>query len=143
MVSATSTGLAGEYIAAAMLLSLGYRVALASQDRVDLVCWHPDDGQILRVQVKSATLNIGYGRTFGRSANYHFQLATGARKERLPNVKDFDLIVLVGIDHRRCIAFATEQVQQATKRVIAKRFDNPQVEYETMAKAIEIIKARK
>jgi len=143
VVSATSTGLAGEYIAAAMLLSLGYRVAMASQDRVDLVCWHPDDGQILRVQVKSATLNIGYGRTFGRSANYHFQLATGAKKSRLPNVKDFDLIVLVGIDHRRCLALATEQAQQSTKRIIAKRFDNPEIEYETMAKAIEIIKARR
>jgi len=125
-----------------MLLSLGYRVALASQDRVDLVCWHPDDGQILRVQVKSATLNCGYGRHV-LAANYHFQLATGARKSRLPNVKDFDLIVLVGIDHRRCLALATEQVQQASKRVIGKRFDNPNIEYETMAKAIEIIKARK
>jgi len=137
VVSETSIGLIGEYIAAACLLSLGYRVALAAQDRVDLVCWN--DEHILRVQVKSATLQHRNGRQSG----YQFQLGSGSKKKKLPSVKDYDLVVCVGIDQRRCIMFATEQLQQYTKRVTSKRFDNPQIEYQTMAKAVEIIKARR
>jgi len=135
----TSTGLCGEFIAASSLISLGYRVALASQDAVDLVCWHVDDGQILRVQVKSATLKYQKGR----SPVYHFNLASGARKKYLPKVTDYDLCVCVGIDHRRCLFYATEQIQQYSKRISPNRFDKTQEEYDTLQKALQIIKARK
>ena len=37
--SATTTGLIGEYITAAAILGLGWRVSHAQQDAVDLVAW--------------------------------------------------------------------------------------------------------
>ena len=136
MISATTTGLIAEYIACASLLSAGLRVAMAAQDRVDLVAW--DDDRFYRVQVKSSTMKFQPGRQPG----YHFGLASGSKKMILPKVSDYDMVCLVTVDDRRCAFYATEQINQFTKRMPRRRFETPQIEAETLARAIEIIKAR-
>jgi hypothetical protein len=136
MVGETTKGLAAEYIAAASLLSLGLRVAMAAQDRVDLVAW--DDDRFYRIQVKSSSLKFMPQRNPG----YHFNLASGSKKKTLPKVSDYDIICLVAIDDRRCSFYATEQINQFTKRMSRRRFEADDIEAETLAKAIEIVKAR-
>lgn len=137
MAGETRIGLQGEMIAACTLLSLNYRVALCQQDKVDLICWN-EENEIFRVQVKSASL---LAKT--RWQNYHFNLASGSKKKLMPTVKDYDLCICVGIDHRRSYIFATEQLQKYTQKISAKTFDNPFIEMETMEKALEIVRARK
>jgi hypothetical protein len=136
MISATTTGLIAEYIACAALLSAGLRVAMAAQDRVDLVAW--DEDQFYRIQVKSSSLKFMPQRNPG----YHFNLASGSKKKTLPKVSDYDIVCLVGIDDRRCAFYATEQINQFTKRMSRRRFEADDIETETLAKAIEIVKAR-
>lgn len=138
MAGETKIGLQGEMIAACTLLSQGFKVALCQQDKVDLICWN-DENEIFRVQVKSSSLRLNDVRY----PCYHFNLASGSKKKTLPTVKDYDLCICVAIDHRRAYIFATEQIQQHTKRMPAKTFDNPWIEMETMEKALEIVRARK
>ena len=47
MLTETTVGLIGEYVTAASLLQMGWRVSLAAQDKVDLVCW--SEREFLRV----------------------------------------------------------------------------------------------
>jgi hypothetical protein len=47
VISQTESGLAGEYIAAASVIARGWRVALAQQDSVDLVAWHPETSAVI------------------------------------------------------------------------------------------------
>ena len=49
-MSQTTTGLIGEYIAAGVVLSLGWRVSMCQQDKVDLVAWKEDE--YIRIQVR-------------------------------------------------------------------------------------------
>jgi len=136
MISETTTGLVAEYIAAAAVLEQGWRVSLSQQDKVDLVAWNDD--RFLRIQVKGSSLR----HDSGRSPSYQFQLGSGSKKKVLPTVKDYDVIALVGIHHRRTFFLPTEAVQQYTKRINPRRFEMPEIEAETWQKAIEVVDAR-
>lgn len=135
-IGETTTGLIAEHIAACAILSLGWRVSMSQQDAVDLVAW--DENRFLRVQVKGANLRSEKDR----SPVYQMQLGRGSKKKALPTVKDYDLLALVGIQNRRCLFLATEQVQQYTKRISPKRFENPEIEYETWMETLRIIDGR-
>ena len=102
MLTETTVGLIGEYVTAASLLQMGWRVSLAAQDKVDLVCW--SEREFLRVQVKSATLKPKSKTTYG----YHFQLASGTNKKILPTVDDYDMLACCSINDRRVVFYATE-----------------------------------
>jgi len=136
----TTTGLIGEYLAAASIMERGWRVSMAQQDKVDLVAWYDDE--FLRVQVKSATLTkVKHHRLSG----YHFQLAAGngtSKAKTLPSVQDYDILLLCAINARRCIALATEQVNQQSKRVKASYFEKPDIEADTWDKAVQIVRER-
>jgi hypothetical protein len=136
MISETTSGLAAEYIAAASILELGWRVSLAQQDRVDLVAWK--DGQFLRIQVKGS--NLRYNK--GHSAGYHFQLGCGSKKKTLPSKDDYDVIALVAIPARRVLFFPVETVQQYTKRATPRRFEYPDIEADSWNKTLEMINGR-
>ena len=136
MISHTAIGLMGEYIAAAAVLQFGFRVSMAQQDRVDLVCWS-DENEFYRVQVKTSHLVAKERR---RSPVYHFQLGSGCKTKHLPDEKDYDLLCLVGAEHRRTLWMPTRSVQQYTKRVSPKLFDAPEAERASFFKAIEILR---
>lgn len=137
----TTIGLIGEYQAASYILQRGWRVSMAQQDKVDLVAWS-GNGEFLRIQVKSASLlKAGHHR----SAGYHFQLASGngnRKPKELPTVEDYDILLLCGIDARRCIALATEQVQQQSKRIKPSYFEKHDIETESWEKAVQIVRER-
>jgi hypothetical protein len=136
MLTETTVGLIGEYVTAASLLQMGWRVSLAAQDKVDLVCW--SEREFLRVQVKSATLKPKSKSTYG----YQFQLASGTNKKILPTVDDYDMLACCSINDRRVVFYATEQVQQYSKRFTQRYFENRNIEEDSFNKAIEIIRGR-
>lgn len=134
MITATTVGLMGEHIAAASILSMGWRVGMAQQDSVDLLAWN--NSTYIRVQVKSAS---PYECNKG---GYQFQLGSGSKSKKLPSTQLFDMIALVAVDQRRVKYLATEQVQQFTKRCARRWFEDLENEIDSFKYAIEIIEAR-
>ena len=121
-----------EHIAAAAILEQGWRVGMAQQDSVDLLAWRGD--RFLRVQVKGANMN--------QPNRYQFQLGSGARKKKKPSIENYDVVALVGIYHRRVLFLPVEKVQQFTKRLKAKRFEDPSIETDSWNYTMEIIDGR-
>lgn len=138
MLSHTATGLIGEYIAASAILSLGFRVSLSQQDKVDLVAWHDDEPDLfLRVQVKSCDI------TQRRDGRFQFNLAAGGGSKRLPKASDHDVIALVSIHDRRCAFYATSAINQKTKRFSQRFFQSSHLEEDSWEKAIDTIRKRR
>lgn len=133
-MSETTTGLIGEYIAAAAILAQGWRVSMAQQDRVDMVAWNGQE--FLRVQAKAANL---LGNKDGRSPRHHFQLGHGCKAKHLPTKDDYDVLCLVSPNSRRCLFMPVTSVRQYSLRLPASRFESPDVEAESWAKAIAVV----
>ena len=133
----TTTGLIGEYIAAAVVLSLGWRVSLAQQDKVDLVAWN-DDGEYLRIQVKTAQLSKEQDN---RNQVYHFQFGSGCKSKSLPNERDYDILCCIGMGHRKALFMPIQQVQQKSKRMSPQLFDAPKAELHSFNKSLAAVRA--
>ena len=129
MLSHTTTGSMGEYITAAAIISLGWKVAIAQQDHLDLVAFN--DNYFLRIQVKTATLSCRPNRTPG----YQFNNASGSKKKILTPNK-YDILAHCAADHRRCVFYASETIDQLTKRYPGTFFENKSVEQDSWTKAI-------
>ena len=129
----TTTGLIGEYIAAAAILGLGWRVSLCQQDRIDMVAWYGQD--FIRVQAKTASL-LGY--KVGRSPSHHFQLGHGSKAKKLPTQDDYDVLCLVSPDARRVLFMPVTSIRQYTLRVQPSRF-TPEAESDSWDKAVAIV----
>ena len=136
-VAETTKGLIGEYICAVSLLGLGWKVSMAQQDSVDLLAWK--ENQYLRVQVKSATLRLEKSRI---TAIYHFNNGSG-RNKKVKGVESYDILAHVGIDHRRVVFNATEQVQVLSQRYRKEYFEKNDVEYFSFEKALQIVNQRR
>lgn len=134
-LSQTTSGLAGEYIAAASVLARGWRVALAQQDAVDLVAWHPDTGQMMRVQVKACQASR---QDSGHKHRVHFQTGLGGKK-RLPTIADYDILAMVSTEQRVVwyLPVTSINVKKFTKHTTF--FEAPDLESDSWASAVEII----
>jgi len=132
-MSETTTGLIGEYLAAAAILGLGWRVSMAQQDRVDMVSWN---GQFyVRVQAKTANL---LGDSDGRSPRHHFNLGHGSKKKKLPTKDDYDVLCLVSPNARRCLFMPITAVRQYSLRLRESVF-TAEAEADSWAKTIDTI----
>ena len=134
-MSETTTGLIGEYIAAAAILGLGWRVSMAQQDRVDLVAWR-DNEIFIRVQAKAANL---LGNQDGRSPRHHFQLGHGCKAKHLPTKDDYDVLCLVSPNSRRCLFMPVTSVRQYSLRLQPSRFESPDGDAESWDKAVAVV----
>ena len=130
-MSETTTGLIGEYIAAAAILAQGWRVSMAQQDRVDMVAWNGQE--FLRIQAKAATL---LGNQDGRSPRHHFNLGHGCKTKHLPTKDDYDVLCLVSPDARRCLFLPVTSVRQYSMRLPASRFTEA-AEVDSWDKAVD------
>ncbi|MFZ9077932.1 MAG: hypothetical protein ACO23H_05310 [Alphaproteobacteria bacterium] len=130
-MSETTTGLIGEYIAAAAILGLGWRVSLCQQDRVDLIAWSGTH-DFIRVQAKAASL---LSNKDGRSPRHHFQLGHGCKTKHLPKPSDYDVLCLVSPNARRCL-FMSHPICQRSMRVSPTRF-TLEAEIDSWAKAVD------
>jgi hypothetical protein len=130
-MSETTTGLIGEYIAAAAILGLGWRVSMAQQDRVDLVAWNGTH-DFIRVQAKTANL---LGDKDGRSPRHHFQMGHGCKTKHLPKPSDYDVLCLVSPNARRCLFMPVTNVRQYSMRLPASRFT--EAEIDSWAKTVD------
>jgi len=135
-MSQTTTGLIGEYLAAGIMLSLGWRVSMCQQDKVDLLAWKDDE--YIRIQVKTAQLS---GEKDARTPVYHFQFGSGQKNKVLPSEKDYDILCLVGYQHRKALFLPIAQVQQYSKRMSPQLFDAPKAELHSFNKAIAAVRA--
>lgn len=135
-MSETATGLMGEFFAVGAILQFGFKVSLAQQDRVDAVFWD-DTNDFYRVQVKTANLSAERGN---RAPVYHFQFGHGCKAKHLPTEEDYDLLCLVGAEHRRTLWMPVWNVRQYSKRMQAKLFDESEAERASFFKAIETVR---
>jgi hypothetical protein len=130
----TTTGLMGEMLAGAAILSLGWRYSPCQQDRVDGLAFL--DQTFLRVQVKTASLlRAKDGRA---SPRHHFNFGHGSRVKHLPTKDDFDVLCLVSPNSRRCLFMPITSVQQYSMRLPASRF-TVEEEASSWAKTVDII----
>ena len=131
----TTIGLIGEYQAAAIVLSLGWRVSMCQQDKVDLLAWKDDE--FIRIQVKTASLLLQKGK---RLPCYHFQFGHGRQNKVIGSVKDYDILCCVGYDHRKALFLPVQQVQQKTKSLSPQLFDEPKAELHSFNKALAAVR---
>ena len=131
--SATTTGLMGEYITAAIILGLGWRVSHAQQDAVDLMAWQ--DQTFIRVQVKSAHLR----KQKDHNPVYQFQNGSGRVKKTLPTLDKMDIIAHCAIDARKVHFQAACCVNQYSQRRPPGWFQKPGLEEDSWEKAVAII----
>jgi len=124
----------GEYITAAAILGLGWRVSPAQQDSVDLVAWN-GDGVFMRVQVKSGHLRT---RETRRNA-YQFQNGSGRLKKHLPTLAHFDILAHCAIEQRKVHFQAACCVNRFSQRRQPGFFETPDLELDSWEKAYQII----
>ena len=138
-MSETTTGLIGEYVAAAAILGLGWRVSMAQQDRVDMVAWQGDT--FLRVQAKTASLLRDKD---GRPPRHHFQLGHGCKSKHLPSrdpdtgAYPYDVLCLVSPNERRCLFIPVTSIRQFSMRLSPSRF-NAEAEADSWDKAVSVV----
>lgn len=134
-LSQTTSGLAGEYIAAASVLARGWRVALAQQDAVDLVAWHPETGDMMRIQVKACQASR---QGASHRHRVHFQTGLGGKK-RLPTLADFDILAMVSTEQRVVWYLPVTSVNTKKYTRPITFFETPDIESDSWAQAVEII----
>ena len=117
LISATTTGLMGEYIALSAILSMGWKATHCPMDRIDALAFL--DQTFLRCQIKTASL---LGDSDGRSPRHHFQLGHGSKAKHLPTKEDYDVLCLVSPNARRCLFLPITSVRQYSMRLSASRF---------------------
>lgn len=135
VISQTASGLAGEYIAAASVLARGWRVSLAQQDAVDLIAWHPETGYTLRIQVKACQASR---QGPGHKQRVHFQTGLGGNK-RMPTLKDYDILACVSSEQRAVWYIPVVSINAKKYTRPTSFFDDPDLESDSWAKAVEII----
>lgn len=135
IISQTASGLAGEYIAAASVLARGWRVSLAQQDAVDLIAWHPDTGQTIRIQVKACQASR-QGK--GHKHRVHFQTGLGGKK-RLPTIADYDILACVSSEQRAVWYIPVVSINTKKYTKLCTFFEDPHLESDSWANALEVL----
>lgn len=132
MVSATTTGAMGEFIAASVILGFdGWSVGHVPQDGFDLIAF--DDKGALRVQVKSGFIRKEKDL---RRPTYHFNNGSGGKKQLRTN--GYDILCHCSLSARRCYFYASHSVNKVSQRYPSSFFDNPEKEYESWQRAVQI-----
>ena len=109
-------------------------MALAQQDKIDLLAFL--DGEFFRVQVKSARI---YQQT-GHSRGYQFQLGSGSKTKLKPDPLAYDILATCAVDQRRVHFQACCTVKQTTQRRSPAFFERHDIEADSWAKAVEIVR---
>lgn len=137
ILSQTESGLAGEYIAAASVVARGWRVAMAQQDAVDLVAWHPKTSEILRIQVKSCQSSRQDSDSKKR-LRVMFHTGIGGSK-RQPTKDDYDILACVAAEQRTVWFLPVTEIEfrKYTKRTAF--FDDPIIERQSWAHALDVL----
>ena len=136
VISQTESGLAGEYIAAASVIARGWRVALAQQDAVDLVAWHPETSVVLRIQVKACQASRS-DDTKNRK-RLHFQTGIGGKK-RIPTRNDYDIMACVAAEQRTVWFVPVINIRGKKFTKHTDFFDNPDLESDSWAVALDVL----
>ena len=136
VLSQTTSGLAGEYIAAASVLARGWRVAMAQQDAVDL------SSVASRYRQYDAGTSQGLSgfstREMGIATVSIFRQGLGGKK-RLPTIADFDILAMVSTEQRVVWYLPVTSVNLKKYQRPISFFETPNLESDSWASAVEII----
>lgn len=135
-ISHTESGLAGEYIAAASVIARGWRVALAQQDAVDLVAWHPETSVVLRIQVKAC--QASRSNDANNRKRLHFQTGIGGKK-RIPTRSDYDIMACVSAEQRMVWFVPVINIRGKKFTKHTDFFENPDLESDSWAVALDVL----
>jgi len=136
----TAAGLVGEAIAMAAKLQKGWGCAMAQTDFVDLICWSKKTGEKYLVQVKSCQVSRS-----DKQNKLSFHTGIGGvkvgrvKKKRLPTKNDYDILVLVSVEHRSVLFYPIYSVNQCKMTRYSHMFTDPELEYDTWHKTIEAL----
>lgn len=135
-VSTTESGLVGEHIAAASVLMRGWRVAMAQQDCVDLIAWHPQTSAVLRIQVKAC--QSSRQSSVGNRNRVRFMTGLGGNK-RLPSKKDYDILACVSSEQRTVwfVPVTAIDCKKITKHT--DFFENDDIERDSWVHCLDIL----
>ena len=139
-LSHTESGLMGEYIAAASVMARGWRVAMAQQDSVDLIAWHPETSVVLRIQVKACQASKG-GDSRYKKDRLRFQMGLGATK-RLPTRRDFDILACVSSEQRTVWYIPVTDVDMKKITKSTGFYANPELETESWQRCLDILRIK-
>lgn len=128
----TESGLVGEYLAGAAVINRGWRVAMAQQDSVDLIAWHPKTSVVLRIQVKSCQASRN-----GRN-RVMFQTGLGGKK-RIPTKDDFDILACVSSEQRSVWFVPVTSINGKKITRNTSFFADPELERESWASCLDVL----
>jgi len=111
-------GRAGEFLAASIIESLGYRSVLCQQPNFDMMII--DNGEFYRCEVKTTS-----GLAKDRTDRYAFTTSTGSKNKKPIDPKETDIICLVALDLRKCYFIKTDKyVKISTKVGLSSMLNN-------------------
>lgn len=132
MVSATTVGAMGEFIAASVILGFeGWSVGHVPQDGYDLIAF--DEVGALRIQVKSSYIRQ---QSDYRRPGYHFNNGSGGKKQLRRD--KYDILCHCSLSTRKCIFYAASSVNKVSQRYPASAFDSVIKEQDSWEKAVQI-----
>lgn len=130
--NAVQIGRAGEYLVCSSLELLGFQTALVNAQGYDVI-FFDDEGEVYRVEVKSAKCKI--------NQRYKFATSTGSASKKLLSPEAVDIVALVGLDEKVISYRDVMQVKHKRTTVSLSEFDQP--EASQIRKAIESVRHRR
>lgn len=115
--NAVQRGRIGELIAEAVFEEAGYKCCRVNHEGFDLIIFD-DDGQIFRVEVKSASTSQGVN-----NIRYKFMTSKGSKSKRLVTSDDADIICMVALPLRRCVIRCVTTLEHKRTSLRAEDFD--------------------
>ena len=122
-------------MAAAAIISAGYRCNIVSSQGYDIVMF--DNKDIYRVEVKSATKPKGHTKHHKNYKPYSYYVSRGSRSKRLISSNDADIVALVANDIKSVMFLPVKSIKVARVRKKPEDFGD---ETESLELALEEVR---
>lgn len=137
MLSACQKGRIGEYLAAAVIETMGWNCIFSPANHFDLVAGAED--RFMRIQVKAASRSP---KTNHYGECYYFSCATGSSRKIKINPAHVDIIAFVALDQRLVHFMPVKDVQKVTLRLRDEHFSKD-IEAGSWAAATQAVTGKK
>ena len=125
----------GEHLAAAAIISAGYRCNIVNSQGYDILMF--DDKDVYRVEVKSATKPKGHTKHHKNYKPYSYYVSRGSRSKRLISSNDADIVALVANDIKSVMFLPVKSIKVARVRKKPEDFGD---ETESLELALEEVR---
>lgn len=132
--NAVQIGKIGELLAQAVLEENGYKTSRVNHEGFDILLFD-DDGEAIRVEVKSASRS--------HQKSYKFGTSTGSKSKKLLSPNDCDIVILVALDIRRVAVRDVMELKNKRTSLGTCHFLDSESEATQIRKAIAKARERK